>query len=173
MNKLLFSSAPSRHQLHQRQQLQHWGDRPLQPAHAGKQQDTSVRSRKSPQGGSHGEIILKKEWGVLFQLCVMGVMANRASTYVLKSKQASEATSRIKLNIRILLAQIHHWIFSIIQATVRIFLRPTEDNQDAPLSEYLFFMAANSSNPEDGNDNQVHWSSKQCQYSIQIGSRIL
>jgi integrin alpha 8 len=37
---------------------------------------------------------------------------------------------------------------------VRIFLQPTEDNQEEYLNEYAFFMAANSSNPEDGLANQ-------------------
>jgi hypothetical protein len=38
--------------------------------------------------------------------------------------------------------------------TTRIFLQPAEDRQDLPLSEYVFFLAANSSNPEESRDAQ-------------------
>ena len=34
-------------------------------------------------------------------------------------------------------------------------MQPTEANQDLPLSEYVFFLAANSSNPEHSADAQV------------------
>ena len=37
---------------------------------------------------------------------------------------------------------------------MRVFLQPTEDNQDQFLSEYVFVMAVNSSNPEEGSDHQ-------------------
>ena len=39
--------------------------------------------------------------------------------------------------------------------TTRIFMQPTEDNQDQPLSDYVFFLAANSSNPETPGEAQV------------------
>ena len=39
--------------------------------------------------------------------------------------------------------------------TTRIFMQPTEDNQDQPLSDYVFFLAANSSNPEKSGEAQV------------------
>ena len=35
-----------------------------------------------------------------------------------------------------------------IQVTVRVFLQPIEQDQDQYLGEYVFLMAANSSNPE-------------------------
>ena len=34
-------------------------------------------------------------------------------------------------------------------------MQPTEDNQDQPLSDYVFFLAANSSNPEKLGEAQV------------------
>ena len=39
--------------------------------------------------------------------------------------------------------------------TARIFMQPTEANQDQPLSDYVFLLAANSSNPETPGEDQV------------------
>ena len=39
--------------------------------------------------------------------------------------------------------------------TVRIFLQPIEQDQDQYLAEYLFLMAANSSNPERAEEHMV------------------
>lgn len=57
-------------------------------------------------------------------------------------------------NNRTLKCEVGNPLPASSKAKVSIFLQPTEDNQEEPLSEYVFFMAANSSNPEDGNDNQ-------------------
>ena len=53
---VFFPLDPPRHQLHQRQQLQHRGDRAVQPADPGQQQDAAVWGREPAQGGGNGEL---------------------------------------------------------------------------------------------------------------------
>ncbi len=48
------------------------------------------------------------------------------------------------------------FICLFFQVTVRVFLQPTEQDQDQYLGEYMFLMAANSSNPETFADHQVN-----------------
>ena len=58
-------------------------------------------------------------------------------------------------NNRTLQCEVGNPLPASTTVTTRIFMQPTEANQDLPLSEYVFFLAANSSNPEHSADAQV------------------